>query len=116
MARWDAGNFDYDCSIREIEKLMEKYGTVKNIDMKTGAAPALPLPPVEHAHAPAERHPPRGALLEAVRCARQALDCSAIRQPGFAVPVNGRISRNQFNSVTTPADHQTCSVFPNSKP
>lgn len=33
------GNFDYDCSAREIERLMEKYGPVKNIDMKTGALP-----------------------------------------------------------------------------
>jgi len=36
----DAGNFDYDCSVREIEKLMEKFGPVKNIDMKTGEAPS----------------------------------------------------------------------------
>lgn len=32
------GNFEYDTSIREIEKLFEKYGDVDRVEMKTGEA------------------------------------------------------------------------------
>ena len=85
MARWAAGNFDYDCSIREIEKLMEKYGPVKNIDMKTGAAPAPPPPLVELAHAPARAAPPSGCPL-----AGRALGLPA--RPSFAVQYDNQAS------------------------
>lgn len=30
------GNFEYDASSREIEKLCEKYGDLERVDMKTG--------------------------------------------------------------------------------
>ncbi len=32
------GNFDYDATAREVEKLFEKFGDVERVDMKTGAA------------------------------------------------------------------------------
>ena len=30
------GNFEYDASSREIERLCEKYGDLQRVDMKTG--------------------------------------------------------------------------------
>jgi RNA recognition motif-containing protein len=38
------GNFDYDATAREVEKLFERYGQVERVDMKTGTS-LLP-----HAH------------------------------------------------------------------
>lgn len=32
------GNFEYDASLREVEKLFERYGPVERVDMKTGFA------------------------------------------------------------------------------
>ena len=30
------GNFEYDASVREIERLFERYGPLDRVDMKTG--------------------------------------------------------------------------------
>ena len=37
------GNFPYDTTVREVERLMDRYGRVERIDMKTGERPAAQL-------------------------------------------------------------------------
>ena len=35
------GNFQYDASPREIERMFDRYGPIDRVDMKTGKAPRL---------------------------------------------------------------------------
>lgn len=35
------GNFEYDASVREIERLFDRYGPLDRVDMKTGEAHQL---------------------------------------------------------------------------
>lgn len=37
------GNFEYDASVREIERLFERYGPLDRVDMKTGEPHPLTL-------------------------------------------------------------------------
>jgi hypothetical protein len=38
------GNFEYDATEREIERLFEKYGKLERVDMKTGNKFCCPVP------------------------------------------------------------------------
>ena len=39
------GNFEYDASVREVERLFERYGPLDRVEMKTGEAPGRPATP-----------------------------------------------------------------------
>jgi RNA recognition motif-containing protein len=47
------GNFEYDASAREIERLFERYGPLDRVDMKTGEA----QPPSHRPRQSARQHP-----------------------------------------------------------